>query len=87
MKNRKAFQLKNTLVIYNFAQVILSVILVVEVSTKITANLMSSIKIYNLHSFNFPQGLEGGWWNGYSFRCQPVDYSRNPMAMRVIYQS
>lgn len=32
MKNRKPFQLKNTLIIYNIAQVILSVILVVEVS-------------------------------------------------------
>lgn len=24
-----------------------------------------------------------GWWGSYSFRCQPVDYSNNPMALRV----
>jgi hypothetical protein len=24
-----------------------------------------------------------GWATGYSYRCQPVDYSDNPMAMRV----
>lgn len=32
MKNRKPFQLKNTLIVYNIAQVILSIILVIEVS-------------------------------------------------------
>lgn len=30
------------------------------------------------------QGLEGGWRKHYNFRCQPVDYSTNPTAMRVI---
>jgi hypothetical protein len=29
------------------------------------------------------QGLQGGWLRDYSFRCQPVDYSNNPVAMRV----
>lgn len=24
-----------------------------------------------------------GWWGHYDFRCQLVDYSRSPMAMRV----
>lgn len=24
-----------------------------------------------------------GWWGHYDFRCQPVDYSNNPMALRV----
>lgn len=24
-----------------------------------------------------------GWWGSYSFRCQPVDYSNDPMALRV----
>lgn len=32
MKDRKPFELKNTLIIYNIVQVVLSVILVVEVS-------------------------------------------------------
>lgn len=31
MKNRKPFELKNTLIVYNFVQVVLSVVLVVEV--------------------------------------------------------
>lgn len=25
----------------------------------------------------------GGWWDHYSFRCQPVDYSNSPTAIRV----
>jgi len=29
------------------------------------------------------QCLMGGWWNQYSFRCQPVDYSNSPTAIRV----
>lgn len=32
MKNRKPFQLKNTLVVYNISQVIFSVVLVIEVN-------------------------------------------------------
>ena len=24
-----------------------------------------------------------GWARGYSFRCQPVDYSNNPLALRM----
>lgn len=58
MKNRKPFQLRNTLLIYNAVQVVLSIILVIE-------------------------GLEGGWRKHYNFRCQPVDYSANPLAIRV----
>lgn len=34
MKNRKPFQLKNTLIIYNISQVVFSIILVIEVSTR-----------------------------------------------------
>ena len=29
------------------------------------------------------QCLMGGWWSQYSFRCQPVDYSNSPTAIRV----
>ena len=29
------------------------------------------------------EGLEGGWRKHYNFRCQPVDYSDNPVALRV----
>ncbi|XP_015113965.1 elongation of very long chain fatty acids protein AAEL008004 [Diachasma alloeum] len=31
----------------------------------------------------FYESLAAGWWNDYSFRCQPVDYSRRPKAMRM----
>lgn len=27
--------------------------------------------------------LQSGWWDHYSFKCQPVDYSRSPLAMRM----
>lgn len=33
----------------------------------------------------FSQGAEGGWRKHYNYRCQPVDYSTNPRAIRVIY--
>lgn len=58
MKNRKPFELKNTLIVYNVVQVILSIYLVVE-------------------------GLEGGWRKHYNFTCQLVDYTDNPLAIRV----
>lgn len=31
----------------------------------------------------FNEASMTGWFTGYSFRCQPVDYSRSPTAMRV----
>jgi elongation of very long chain fatty acids protein 7 len=58
MKDRKPFDLKNTIMVYNGIQVIFSIVLVYE-------------------------GLLGGWATGYSFKCQPVDYSDNPKAVRV----
>lgn len=58
MENRKPFELRKVLIVYNFLQVIFSCWLFYEASIT-------------------------GWLTGYSFRCQPVDYSRSPMAMRV----
>ncbi|XP_044261224.1 elongation of very long chain fatty acids protein AAEL008004-like [Tribolium madens] len=58
MKDRKPFDLKNAIIVYNFLQVIFSIFLVYE-------------------------GLMGGWATGYSLKCQPVDYSDNPMALRM----
>ena len=29
------------------------------------------------------QACIGGWLNGYNYRCQPVDYSNTPHALRV----
>lgn len=31
----------------------------------------------------FYEYLQSGWWGHYSFRCQPVDYSDNPLALRM----
>lgn len=31
----------------------------------------------------FYEYLMSGWWGSYSFRCQPVDYSDSPMALRM----
>ncbi len=37
-----------------------------------------------LSIYIFIQLLRAGWWNDYSFRCQPVDYSDSPKAMRMV---
>ncbi|KAL0121623.1 hypothetical protein PUN28_006854 [Cardiocondyla obscurior] len=60
MENRKPFQFKNTLVVYNLFQVIFS-------------------------AWLFYECLMGGWWDQYSFRCQPVDYSNSPTAIRIFF--
>ncbi|CAB3371621.1 Hypothetical predicted protein [Cloeon dipterum] len=31
----------------------------------------------------FYECMVSGWWNNYSLRCQPVDYSEDPLAMRM----
>ncbi|XP_011173726.1 elongation of very long chain fatty acids protein AAEL008004 isoform X2 [Solenopsis invicta] len=62
MENRKPFQFKNTLVVYNLFQVIFS-------------------------AWLFYECLMGGWWDQYSFRCQPVDYSNSPTAIRMVHAS
>lgn len=35
-------------------------------------------------SWLFYEACVAGWTNGYSWRCQPVDYSNTPRAIRVI---
>ncbi|XP_026475167.1 elongation of very long chain fatty acids protein AAEL008004 [Ctenocephalides felis] len=60
MENRKPFQLKYTLIVYNLFQVIFSCWL-------------------------FYESCASGWLTTYSFRCQPVDYSRSPEAMRMVH--
>ncbi|XP_034191090.1 very long chain fatty acid elongase 7 isoform X2 [Osmia lignaria lignaria] len=58
MKDKKPYELRNVMILYNFIQVLLSIYLVYE-------------------------GLMAGWGGQYSYRCQPVDYSNNPMALRI----
>ncbi|RZB40769.1 elongation of very long chain fatty acids protein, partial [Asbolus verrucosus] len=50
-------------------------------------NLRKILIFYNLiqtlfSSWIFYEYLMSGWWGSYSFRCQPVDYSNSPMALR-----
>lgn len=58
MKDRKPFELKNVIILYNFVQVVMSIFLVYE-------------------------AVQGGWFNGYSFACQPVDYSESQKGTRM----
>ncbi|KAK0176762.1 hypothetical protein PV328_000867 [Microctonus aethiopoides] len=51
-------------------------------------NLRRTMIYYNLFqvifsTWLFSEALTNGWWNDYSFRCQPVDYSNNPKAIRM----
>ncbi|EFA09796.1 very long chain fatty acid elongase AAEL008004 [Tribolium castaneum] len=51
-------------------------------------NLRKTLIFYNLFqtlfsAWIFYEYLMSGWWGSYSFRCQPVDYSNSPMALRM----
>ncbi|ESO88347.1 hypothetical protein LOTGIDRAFT_165788 [Lottia gigantea] len=59
MEKREPMNLKNVLVVYNFAMVILS-------------------------GYIFVEFLLSGWMTGYSYGCQPVDYSHSPKALRMV---
>ncbi|XP_068898150.1 very long chain fatty acid elongase AAEL008004-like isoform X1 [Tenebrio molitor] len=61
MKNRKPFQLKKAILMYNLLQVFLSTYLFYEIGMS-------------------------GWFTGeYSLRCQPVNYSKEPSALRMLH--
>jgi hypothetical protein len=59
MRDRKPYQLRKTLIIYNFFQVVFS-------------------------AWLFYEAWDGAWGTGYSLRCEPVDYSTSPKAMRIV---
>ncbi|XP_078531256.1 very long chain fatty acid elongase 7 [Lissotriton helveticus] len=60
MENRKPFELKQIMMIYNFSMV-----------------LFSSYMCYEF--------LMSGWATGYSYKCDIVDYSRSPQAVRMAW--
>ncbi|XP_076618285.1 very long chain fatty acid elongase AAEL008004-like [Colletes latitarsis] len=60
MENRKPFDLKNTMILYNIFQVAFS-------------------------TWMFTESTVNGWGGHYSLRCQPVDYSDDPMAVRMAH--
>ena len=53
-------------------------------------NLRRVMIFYNLFqvifsTWLFHESLVSGWGGQYSFRCQPVDYSQNPLAVRMAH--
>lgn len=58
MENRKPFEIKKILIVYNFLQVLFNV-------------------------WIFYEACVCGWLTGYSYRCEPVDYSTSYWAVRV----
>lgn len=60
MENRKPFELKQIMMIYNFSMVLFS--------------------LYMCYEF-----LMSGWATGYSYKCDIVDYSRSPPAVRMAW--
>ena len=51
-------------------------------------NIRGFLVIYNffqvaLSTYIFVELLRNGWGGEYSFRCQPVDYSNDPKALKV----
>jgi len=82
MENRKPFDLRRVMMYYNLFQVIFSSWLFYEVSRTMNISERDSLK----DSILFFLPILQAWliWGGkYSFRCQPVDYTNNPSALRV----
>jgi hypothetical protein len=81
MKHREPMNIRTFLVWYNAAQVVLSTYIFVQVcATPISKSPLP----LDLPSYFIFQLLRAGWWNDYSFRCQPVDYTDTPKARLVI---
>lgn len=59
MANRKPFQLRGFMIVYNFSLVILS--------------------LYIVYEF-----LMSGWLSTYTWRCDPIDFSNSPEALRMV---
>nr|XP_012631325.1 elongation of very long chain fatty acids protein 1 isoform X2 [Microcebus murinus] len=59
MANRKPFQLRGFMIVYNFSLVAFS--------------------LYIVYEF-----LMSGWLSTYTWRCDPVDYSNSPEALRMV---
>ncbi|KAG8224018.1 hypothetical protein J437_LFUL001095 [Ladona fulva] len=92
MKNREAFKLRPLLLLYNGFQVYFSCWMFKEVGALwLTLYVRSTFYSHCIarssntlkHILQPFQGLLSGWWGNYSLKCQPVDYSNNPTAMRM----
>lgn len=88
MENRKAFDLRKTLVFYNLLQTVFSAWIFYEVSFRLvicrkpfTRICRYCIIIYTYLFFKYSKFLQSGWLRDYSYRCQPVDYT--PKGLRM----
>ena len=80
MSNRKPFDLRSTLVVYNLFQTVFSAWIFYGVMLNGHKHAISLI--YKLQFFFSPfQYLQSGWLRDYSYRCQPVDYSPKGLSM------
>lgn len=75
MKHREPYNLNTLLIVYNFIQVVVSVFLFVEVSHHRNPEAWTITSGF--------QGMTGAWLTKYSWRCEPVDFSYDPHALRV----
>lgn len=81
MANRKPFKLQEAMIVYNFALVALSIFIVYEVSvcqTERNGSLTRCLRQMILFQF-----LMSGWVTTYTWKCDAVDTSDSPEALRV----
>lgn len=82
MANRKPFQLQEAMIAYNFTLVALSIFIVYEVRHQYLKSPMTRDCI-SLILFLLFQFLMSGWATTYTWRCDAVDMSDSPQALRV----
>ncbi|KAF7413403.1 hypothetical protein HZH68_001892 [Vespula germanica] len=106
MENKKPFNLRRLLIVYNLVQTLFSTWIFYEIEinegneeenkvpTTTSSSSSSSLSIQAVCSDYSPRSIDArdaralrylmsGWARGYSFRCQPVDYSTSPLALRM----
>ena len=98
MAHRKPFRLNVAMIVYNLSMVLLNAYIVCEVN-EMTDELFAEIKkslvlstkccecLWNVDNGRWcvsnTQFMLSGWGTTYSWRCDLIDYSRSPQALRV----
>lgn len=75
MRERKPYDLKKLITVYNIGQIAACIFVMVEVRKIISEMLFKKIKLFQL--------LASGWYNDLSLGCEPVDFSNSPKALRM----
>lgn len=85
MANRKPFQLQEAMIVYNFTLVALSIFIVYEVRRQYLKSPMfkDGSECISFMLFLLFQFLMSGWATTYTWRCDAVDTSDSPQALRV----